>query len=195
MGPASTGEKRPSTPGAAPSSQQIINPNLLRHAPPAAAPPAPPPTATVADPKRSSRRGPLSPFVLSASQPRKGSPLPRREVRTTAAAPSPPAPGQRADSRYSNSPLHERSGYSSSAYNHHTSPAVSAMSASGILRSQYANSPSRWDSPTRSCDSEGEGDDKKGLPKKRRPRDPKLAAVESRLMKPTASFLRKTSRP
>eukprot|EP00668_Euglena_longa_P006448 GGOE01007681.1.p1 GENE.GGOE01007681.1~~GGOE01007681.1.p1 ORF type:complete len:742 (-),score=136.27 GGOE01007681.1:344-2569(-) len=201
---AAAGEKRPT------ASQQIINPNLLRNASNA------PPTLQAGDTgfsssgaKRltSSRKLPTSPFVLSASQPRKGSPLPRRENRSPVTATT--GPGQRTDGRYNNSPLHERGGYT--AYGTSTSLLTNAA----VLRAQYTNSPSRYDSPTRAYGSDaGESDDgKKGMKKRRpsRPRDstptgrqpvpqttqPAVATaaapLESRLMKPTASFLRKTT--
>jgi hypothetical protein len=87
------------------------------------------------------------------AQPRKGSPLPRRENRTPApAGPPTTGPGQRTDARYNNSPLHERERgtYTSSSYTAPTAP--------GVLRAQYSNSPSRYDSPSRGAYSSDAGE-------------------------------------
>ena len=126
---------RPSFAGPS-SSNKIINPNLLRNA-------ARDNSDNTPTPKRTTtRKLPTSPFVLSASQPRKGSPLPRRETRG--------APGSGSSSRSSGSPYDSpRGGYGSTTkYN---SPTVSSLqhASPAVARAQYVNSPSRYDSPTR----------------------------------------------
>eukprot|EP00993_Chasmostoma_nieuportense_P004047 NODE_472_length_2185_cov_30.451409_g436_i0.p1 GENE.NODE_472_length_2185_cov_30.451409_g436_i0~~NODE_472_length_2185_cov_30.451409_g436_i0.p1 ORF type:complete len:673 (-),score=210.33 NODE_472_length_2185_cov_30.451409_g436_i0:91-2109(-) len=170
--------------------KEIINPNLRRSKEEGAKSPG-------------ERKLPCSPFVLSTSQPRKGSPLPRRETSSTS---SQPADGVSFVSYSSHTPPTAR-GYSqptSSSLNKHQQP---ERQHPAVARMQYSASPQRYSSPTRGSGSDiGSGDEEggvaKGLKKKRRPsklapRDIGTApkpSVESRLMKPTASFLRKTSR-